>query len=67
MKILQRLVKNGNSTQVTMPAKMLEQLQWRAGTAIIVELTACGSIEIRKPTMVDLHSANMPQSFELVS
>ena len=65
MKVLHRLVKNGNSVQVSMPQKMLRHLEWRAGTVIIVELTACGTIEIRKPTMADLHSATMPQSFEL--
>ena len=67
VKVLHRLVKNGNSVQVTIPAAMLADLKWRAGTAIVIELTVAGTVEVRKPTMADVHNVNLPQPFELTT
>jgi hypothetical protein len=37
---------------------MLERIcEWRAGSGIVLELTECGTIEIRKPTIADLGAA----------
>jgi len=56
MKELRRIVRNGNSTQVSIPRRMLEYLGWRPGEPIVIELTECGSIEIRRPVISDLRS-----------
>jgi len=46
---------------------MLADLKWRAGTAIVIELTVAGTVEVRKPTMADVHNVNLPQPFELTT
>lgn len=56
MKELRRIVRNGNSTQVSIPRRMLEYLGWRAGEPIVIELTECQTIEIRRPVISDLRS-----------
>lgn len=49
MRRLQKLVRNGNSTQVTIPHQALFYLGWLPGEAIILELTENKSIVIRRP------------------
>lgn len=49
MRRLQKLVRNGNSTQVTLSPQMLFFLGWLPGEAIIVELTENKSIVVRRP------------------
>lgn len=49
MRRLQKLVRNGNSTQVTLSPQMLTWLGWLPGEAIIVELTEQKNIVIRRP------------------
>jgi len=49
MRALQKLVSNGNSTQVTIPRAALFWLGWLPGEAIILELTENKHIVIRKP------------------
>lgn len=49
MRRLQKLVRNGNSTQVTLAPQMLCWLGWLPGESIIVELTENKSIVIRRP------------------
>lgn len=53
MKRLQKLVRNGNSTQVTLPPQMMNFLSWLPGQEIIVELTDHGFVIIRKPSPSD--------------
>jgi antitoxin component of MazEF toxin-antitoxin module len=55
-----RLVRNGNSTQVTVPARALEWLQWRAGDPIVVELQVDRTLLVRRPTADDLRVASAP-------
>jgi antitoxin component of MazEF toxin-antitoxin module len=43
-----QLVKNGNSTQCTIPRRMLDALRWRTGDPVLVELTERGTIEIQR-------------------
>lgn len=64
MKELRRLTRNGNSTHVAMPAAFLEHLGWRAGEPIVVELTAAGTVEIRRPTIADLRAPGIPLTLD---
>lgn len=54
MKYIRQLVKNGHSTQVTIPKDLLLYLRWFCGDAIVVELTQRGNVEIRRATARDL-------------
>lgn len=60
MKILGKIVKTGNAMHVTIPARLLRHLGWRGGDRIIVELTPANTIEVRKPTLVDLQTNGLP-------
>lgn len=60
MKELRRLVRNGGSTQISIPVAMLDHLRWSAGNPIVVEVTECGTIELRLPTIADLRTAAQP-------
>ena len=49
MRALQKLVANGNSTQVTLQRNLLAWLGWLPGEAVIVEVTENKHVIIRKP------------------
>ncbi len=49
MRSLQKLVANGNSTQVTIRRNLLAWLGWLPGEAIIVEATEQKTLIIRRP------------------
>jgi len=49
MRALQKLVVNGNSTQVTIPRPALFFLGWLPGEAIILEVTENKQIILRRP------------------
>jgi antitoxin component of MazEF toxin-antitoxin module len=53
MRALQKLVRNGNSTQVTLPRTLLHYLGWLPGENIIVECTDAKHIVIRRPDADD--------------
>lgn len=53
MRRLQKLVRNGNSTQVTLSPQMMCFLGWLPGEAIIVELTDNKNVVVRRPTADD--------------
>jgi antitoxin component of MazEF toxin-antitoxin module len=59
MKYIRQLVKNGNSTQVTLPKDLLLYLRWFCGDAIVVELTQRGTVEIRRATSLDVTNGRM--------
>jgi antitoxin component of MazEF toxin-antitoxin module len=61
MKYFHRLVKNGNSTQVTIPRRMMDHLRWRTGDPMVVELTERGTLEIRPPIVDDMRTATAPR------
>lgn len=39
MEVLQRLVKNGSSTQMNIPVKLLRELGWQPGNYVTLTLT----------------------------
>lgn len=54
MRALQRLVRNGNSTQVTIPKQLLVHLGWLPGGNVIAELAVDNeSITLRAPRPED--------------
>jgi len=58
MKTLRRLVRNGNSTQVTIEQRFLDFLRWRQGDYMIVELTERNTLEVRPAMGADLRSTS---------
>jgi len=54
---IQRLVKNGNSTQVVIPRGYMRALGWNSGEQIAIELVEDGTVWIRRPTVRDLRNA----------
>jgi antitoxin component of MazEF toxin-antitoxin module len=54
MKFMNKLVRNGNSTAVTIPLRALEWLQWNAGQPVVVEILQDRSVLVRTPTPSDL-------------
>jgi antitoxin component of MazEF toxin-antitoxin module len=61
MRALQKLVRNGSSTQVTMPRPLLIHLGWLPGEAVIIELLEDDSIRIRRPREADFAPVRMPR------
>lgn len=53
MRALQRLVRNGNSTQVTIPRAILMHLGWLPSEEVIVTVLEDKSLHIRRPTTDD--------------
>lgn len=49
MRALQKLVQNGNSTQVTIPRTALLWLGWLPGESVIFEVTEQKTVVIRRP------------------
>lgn len=50
MFVIQKLIRNGHSTQVSIPRPMLDALGWVPGQHIAVELRRDESILLRRPT-----------------
>ena len=55
----QKLVKNGNSTQVTIPRVVLFYLGWLPGSPIILEVTEDKQLIVRKPVEADFGPQHM--------
>ena len=53
MKFLQKLVRNGGATQVTIPRPILGSLDFVAGQSVIIEVTADNTIRVRRPCEAD--------------
>lgn len=53
MRKLQKLVRNGNSTQFTIPHQMLTELGWIAGDYVLVEVLEDRSLHLRYPSERD--------------
>lgn len=53
MRRLQKLVRNGNSTQVTLAPQMMNFLGWLPGQEVIVELTEHNFLIVRRPSPSD--------------
>jgi antitoxin component of MazEF toxin-antitoxin module len=61
MRALQKLVKNGNSTQVTIPRTMLITLGWITGESVMLELLEDGSLRLRRPVERDFAPVGAPR------
>jgi len=53
MRRLARIVRNGNSAQVTVPLNYLNYLGWRFGDDIILEILEDQSLRLRRPLTRD--------------
>ena len=53
MRALQKLVRNGNSTQFTIPRAILIHLNWVAGETMMLEVREDGSMLLRRPRESD--------------
>lgn len=63
MRAIQKLVRNGNSTQFTLPRVMLIHLEWIPGDSVIVDMLEDGSIRLQK---LDIRAAPKVQRRMLV-
>lgn len=57
MKVALKLVRNGNATQVTIPRRVLDFMRWRAGDAMILEITGPTTITVHPPGPTDYRTA----------
>lgn len=53
LKFLQKLVRNGGATQVTIPRQVLGQMEWIPGQSVIVEVTEQNDVRVRAPKAED--------------
>lgn len=61
---LQKLVRNGNSTQVTIPVQVLDWCGWSSGQRVILEPREDRTILIRLPVTEDFERrAFLPAGF----
>lgn len=63
MRALQKLVRNGNSTQFTIPRALLIELGWLPGESVIVELLEDGALRLRRPVPEDFLSVQRGTKF----
>jgi antitoxin component of MazEF toxin-antitoxin module len=61
MRVQHKLVKNGNSIQLTIPRQMLIALGWLAGQSVITELLEDGSLHVRLPRESDFAPMRAPR------
>jgi antitoxin component of MazEF toxin-antitoxin module len=59
MRVLMKLVRNGNSTQITIPHMVRTQLGWLAGEGMILEVMPDESLRIRRPDARDFAPLGM--------
>jgi antitoxin component of MazEF toxin-antitoxin module len=62
MKYHNKLVRNGNATQVALPKKLLDWLQWNCGQSVIVEANLDRTVTIRRPRPSDLDVGLAPHA-----
>jgi antitoxin component of MazEF toxin-antitoxin module len=58
---LQKLVRNGNSTSVSIPKPILVHLGWLPGEAVVIELLEDQSLRIRRPVERDFAPLGAPR------
>ena len=61
MRALQKLVRNGNSTSLTIPKVVLIHLGWLPGEQMIIELLEDQSLRIRRPCDRDFAPLGVPR------
>jgi antitoxin component of MazEF toxin-antitoxin module len=59
MKVACKLTRNGNSTTVTIPRRVLAQLRWLTGDQVILEVTDVDTITVHPPRVADLRVAGV--------
>jgi antitoxin component of MazEF toxin-antitoxin module len=60
MRALQKLVKNGNATSVSIPRQMLIALGWLPGQSVIIEILEDMTIRVRRPRLEDVAPVGPP-------
>lgn len=58
------LVRNGNSTHVAIPPRVLEYLRWRAGDTLVVEVVDTDKLVIRMARVEDLRAPRLPEQID---
>lgn len=61
MRALQKLVKNGNSTAVSIPRPILIHLGWLPGEQVVMEVLEDKSIRVRRPCERDIAPLGAPR------
>jgi antitoxin component of MazEF toxin-antitoxin module len=61
MRALQKLVRNGNATGISIPRPMLVHLGWLPGEQFILELLEDGSVRVRRPVERDFAPIGAPR------
>lgn len=61
MRAMQKLVKHGNATAVSIPRALLIHLGWFCGEWIILELLEDNSIRMRRPELRDVQPVGLPR------
>jgi antitoxin component of MazEF toxin-antitoxin module len=61
MRALQKLVRNGNATAVTIPRAILHTIGWLPGEAVVLELLEDSTLRIRRPCDQDFAPVSVPR------
>lgn len=61
MRAIQKLVRNGNSTAVSIPRPLLIHIGWLPGESVVLELLEDKSIRIRRPQERDFAPIGAPR------
>jgi antitoxin component of MazEF toxin-antitoxin module len=61
MRALQKLVRNGNATSISIPRPILVHLGWLPGEQFILELLEDGSVRVRRPVERDFAPIGAPR------
>lgn len=67
MLAFQKLVRNGNSTQVTIPRALLNYLQWLPGQLVTLEVRDDRSFVVRLPRQSDYAPIRKPAALLIES
>ena len=54
-----KVTRNGNAAYVCIPRRVLDALRWRAGDAVILEMTDSDTIAVHPPRAADLRVAGV--------
>ncbi len=63
MRAVQKLVRNGNSTAVSIPRAMLIHLGWLPGQSVVLELLEDKTVRLRPPVERDFAPLGAPRIF----
>ena len=61
MRAIQKLVRNGNATAVTIPRPLMIMLGWLPGEVIVIELLEDSTLRIRRPVERDYAPLGAPR------